>query len=107
MIAANPPTTATSEAFGEQLSHDSPARGAERLAKRVVAHARGGAREHQAREIHAHDEEEKAHGAEQDDERGPHVAGERGEHGLDAQRPSQLVRDSRSDTRAAARRRTH
>ena len=73
-------------ALGEQLADDAAARAAERGADRDLALAARGAHQQQVRDVRARDQQHEADGAEQHEQRLPHVADEHLADRIDAER---------------------
>ena len=61
------PAAASSDAFGDELTHQASASGAERGAQRHLAARRAGAREQQVRYVRAGDQQQQSDCAEQPD----------------------------------------
>jgi hypothetical protein len=77
-------------ALGEQLSNQAGACGAERLANSHFASSCASASEQQIRDVHAADEQDQAHGAEQKNQRLANVADHRLRERHEAHFPSAL-----------------
>ncbi len=72
---AIPPHTGEHQAFDEQLAHDRASIAADREPRRNLARAPAGARQQQAGQVHAGDQQHHADAGRQELQRQPHVAG--------------------------------